>query len=105
MTHFQKEVLSYLFANVPVGYQFFVAFLVAGCRKLDHLMRSKIVTKMMGVQDDAAIALLTITISSSYSLFIAIRLVGQEFATVCCTVAIDFILHLKFLYLSLKFCL
>ena len=102
MTHLQKEVLSYLFANVPVGYQFFVAFLVAGCRELDHLIRSKIVTKMMGVQDDAAIALLTITISSNYSLFIAIRLVGEEFATVCCTVAIDFIMHLKMTYQIIK---
>ena len=57
---------------------------------------------MIGVQDDAAIALLTITINSSYSLFIAIRLVGEEFTTLCCTEAIDFIMHLKMTYQIIK---
>ena len=102
LANIQKEVLSNLFKIFPAGWQFFVPFLVAGARELDKRVRSKLVTKMMGVQDEPAIVLVTIIISTAYSLFIAIRLVGAELSTVCCTLAIDAILHFKATYKIIK---
>ena len=90
-----REILSYLFTNAPDGFQFLIPFLVAGCRELDANIRSKLVNKMLLMEDEKAIALHEIIWSSEWSLFIAIRLVGEEFATVCCAVAIVFVLHLK----------
>ena len=62
---------------------------------MDKRIRSKLVTKMMGVLDETAKALITIHVSSGYSFFIAIKLVGAEIATIVSTVAIDFLLHSK----------
>ena len=90
-----REFYSFLFTNAPYGFQFLVPFLVAGVRELDKKLRSKIVKKMILVQDEAAIALFAVNVCSEYSFFIAIRLVGASFATVCSTVVIDFALHLK----------
>ena len=95
MANIQKEVLSNLFKVFPAGWQFLVPFLVAGAREIDKRVRSKLVTKIMGVQDEPAIALVTIIVSTAYSFFIAIRLVGAEFSTVCCMLAIDTIIHFK----------
>ena len=95
ITLVQKELLSYLFANFPLGYQFFVVFMVAGCRELDKRVRAKLVTKMMGVLDESAVALLGVLVSSDYSFFMAIRLVGAEVATICCNVTMDLFLHAK----------
>ena len=69
--------------------------MVAGLRDLDMRIRSKFVTKMMGEKDEAATAVVAVGTSVDYSTFIAIRVVGAEFATICCTVAIDFVLHLR----------
>ena len=99
-----REILSYLFAESPADLQFLVPFMVAGCRELDKRIRSKLVTKMMGVQDEPASALIAIYISTIYSTFIAIRLVGAQFSTVCCTIAIDFVLHSKMTYQIIKEC-
>ena len=90
-----RECLSYLYANVQVEFQFLVPFMVAGCRDLDKRVLSKLVTKMMGVQDEAATALVVTAVASGYSFFMSIRLVGAEFATLCCTIFIDFFLHLR----------
>ena len=95
MAIFLREIISYIFAKVPDTIQFLVPILLAGCRELDKRSRSKLVTKIMGVQDEAAAVLVAITISSVYSFFIAIRLVGSTYATICSTLIIDFCLHLK----------
>ena len=50
---------------------------------------------MMGQQDEPATALVSITISCVYGFFIAVRLTGATLATICCTVAIDLVLHLN----------
>ena len=92
---FLKEVLSFLFANIPSGYQFFVIFMVAGCREFDKRVRAKLITKMMGALDESAVALLGVLVSSDYSFFMAIRLVGAEVATICCNVTMDLFLHAK----------
>ena len=49
VANIQKEVLSNLFKVFPAGWQFFVPFLVAGAREIDKRIRSKLVTKIMGV--------------------------------------------------------
>ena len=90
-----REILSYLFDSFPPSFQFLVPFLVAGCREFDKRLLSKLVTKMMGAQDEAATTLVTILMSSSYSFLIAVRLVGSTYATICSAVAIDFCIHLK----------
>ena len=90
-----KEILSSLFINPPGGFQFLIPFLIVGWRELDKRVILKVVKKMMGELNEGAAALIAISIGSDYSFFIAIRLVGAELATVCCTVAIDFALHLR----------
>ena len=104
VSNVQREVLNSLFTNVPVEFQFLVPFAVAVCRELDKQVRLKLITKMMGVLNKAATALLEINVNAVYSFFIAIRLVEAEFNTVCCTVAIDFILHLVTTYKIIKEC-
>ena len=96
----QNEVLSFLFSNVPISFQFLVAFLVAACRELDKRVRSKMVDNMMGEQDEPAKALISITISGTYGFFIAVRLAGASFLTVVCVLAIDFFLLLKIFTLT-----
>ena len=59
---------------------------------------------MMRVQDEVATVLLEIHTSSAYSLFIAIRLVGASFSATCCSVAIDFFLHLRITLQIIKEC-
>ena len=98
----QNNVLIYFFVNFPAGIQFPVAFIFAAFRELDKKVQSRLVSRMMGNQDESSAALLTVNISSRWSLFIAIRLVGAEIATICCTVAIDLILHMRQTYISIK---
>ena len=90
---FQNEFLSYLFSNLSTTFQFLVPFFVAACREFDKRVRTKLVNKMMGKQDEPASALLAITVSSFYTFFMAIRLTGATYATVSCFVSIDFMLH------------
>ena len=89
----QNEVLSLLFANAPSGFQFLVIILVIGCHKFDWKVRSRLITKMMGKLDETAMVLLSVNVDVLYSIFIAVRLVGAELATVCCSVVLGFIFH------------
>ena len=98
----QNEILSSLFTNVPVNIQFIVPFMLAACREFDKRMRSKLVKRMMGQLDDSATALLGITISTTYSFFVAIRLAGATIETVFCFVFIDFVLHSRITYTLIK---
>ena len=98
----QKEILSYLFANAPFGFQFLVPFLVAGCRELDKHVKSKLMNKMNGSQDESAKVLVAVQVSCQFSFFIAIRLVDASLLTICSTVAIDSVLHLKMTYEIIK---
>ena len=94
----QNEVLSFLFANAPAGFQFLVVFLLVACQKFDMKLRTKLLTKMMGKINEEAMAILTIDINVLYSSFIAVRLTGAEWATVCTSVLAGFILHLQLTY-------
>ena len=91
----QKEVLSYLFVNLPAKLQFIVTFVIAACKEFDMKVRSKMVHKMMGDLDEPASILLAVTVNSAYGFFVAIRLVGAELSTVCCAIGIDFFLHIR----------
>lgn len=104
MTVIGREVLTYLFDHPPFEIQFVIPWMVAGAREIDKRLHSKAVTKMMGVQDEPASALIAIYISTIYSTFIAIRLVGAQFSTICCTIAIDLVLHSKMTYQIIKEC-
>ena len=97
-----NEVLSYLFTNLPINLQFLVAFMIAMIREADERLRTKLVNKMMGKLDESATALLTVSISSHYSFFIAIRLVGASFETICCFVLIELGLHSGATYKIIK---
>ena len=90
-----REGLALLFFYFPEGFQFLVAFIIAGCRDLDKRVRSNMVTKITGIQDEASTVLLVVIISSVWGLFIASRLLASEILTICCVTAIDFALHLK----------
>ena len=69
-----REILSNLFANAPLGFQFLIPFLVAGCREIDANIRSKLVTKMMLVKDERSITLHEIIVISEWSFFIGIEI-------------------------------
>ena len=101
-TIIQNELLSQLFFSIPTNLQFLVPIIVAAFREFDTFMRSKLVDKMMGNQDEPAAALLEIIVNSIYAFFFAIRLAESELSTVGCVVAIDFILHLKMTYQIVK---
>ena len=94
----QNEVLSLLFVNAPSGFQFLVIILLMGCHKFDWKIRSKLIGKMMGQVDETALVLLSVNVDVLYSIFIAVRLVGAELATVCCSVVIGFVLHFILTY-------
>ena len=98
MMGIQNEILSYLFATAPLELQFLVPFLVAGCHKGDMKVRVKLITKMMGEHDGPAMTLLTTNVNVLYSGFITVRLVGAEWSTICSTVVIGFVVHLKLTY-------
>ena len=97
-----KEVLAYFFANPPATYQFLVPFMIAGCREVDKYFRATLITRMMGMQNESAAILNAINVSSGYSLFIAIRIVGAEFSTIFCIMAIDFFFNLRTAYGKIK---
>ena len=101
-TLYLKEFLAYLFIFPPGGFQFLVPFIITVCRELDERIRSKIVSKMMGVKDEVATVLVTVVVICGYAPFMAIKLVGAEFATICCAVAIDFVLHMKTTFKIIK---
>ena len=98
----QNDVLTFLFTNFLSELQFLVAFMVAGCREFDKRVRTKMVNMMMGEEDEPATALISITISSTYSFFIALRLTGANIETVFCFLAIDFFLHSRMTYKLIK---
>ena len=89
------ELLAHLFLNPPAGLQFLWPFIMATCREIDARIRSKLIDKIMGDQDEPAAALNDISVNTTYSLFIAIRLVDAEVATVYCLVILEFVLHLR----------
>ena len=99
---FQNEVLSFLFANAPAGSQFLVVFLLAACQKLDIKLRSKFIFKMIGSENEAGMVILAADVNIMYSTFIAIRLVGAEWATVYCSVVVGFVSHLWMTYRIVK---
>ena len=92
------ELLDTLFNELPLSYQFFVAFMVAACRELDKRVMSKLVNEMTENQDENAEALVTIIISSYYSFFIAVRLTEATALTIFCFLFIDSALHTKLTY-------
>ena len=96
------EIFKHLFANPPLGLQFLVPFMVAGFRELDTYLRSRLITKMMGITNESATSLNSIHVSSLYTVFIAIRIVGTKFTTILCSIAVDFFLHLKTAYKIVK---
>ena len=57
---------------------------------------------MVGDQDEPATALNDISLNATYSMFFAVRVADAEVATVCCLVAIEFILHLRMTYQIIK---
>ena len=99
---FQNEVLSFLFVNSYAELQFLVVFLLAACQKFDTKLRSKLIHKIMGNENEAGIAILAADINIMYSTFIAIRLVRAELATVCCSVVVGFASHLWMTYRIIK---
>ena len=93
-----KEVLSYLFKNLPVEWQFSVAFMITAFREVDFYVRSLMLKKMTGDLDESSTALLTISVNIFMGVFLAIRLAGATLATLFCFVASDFFIHLKMTY-------
>ena len=65
-------------------------------------VRARLLIKMMGEQDGPAMALLTINVNVLYAGFITVRLVGAEWSTICSSVVIGFVIHLRLTYQIIK---
>ena len=89
-----NEILSYVFKNLPTEVQFLVAFLIAGCREFDLRVRAKIITNMMGEEDETGMAFNDIIVDVHYANFVSTRLDEAELTSILCFVAIDFGYHL-----------
>ena len=74
------------------------SFVVPCFGVINKRVLTKLVHKMAGSDNESANVLLGMNINVHYALFIAIRLSGSHISTVSCTVAIDFILHLRMAY-------
>ena len=99
-----NQIIMFIWNKFPIGFQFPIAFIIAGCQELDKRVRSYLVSKMIGIIDESAAALLAINVGTRWSFFVSIRLVGTEFTTILCVVAIGFLLHLKMTYQIIKEC-
>ena len=99
---FQNEVHSFLFMNAPDGFQFLVVIVLAGCQKFDMKVRLKLLNDMIGKHNESGIAILKVDHSVMYSIFISVRLVGAELATICCSVVVGFVQHFLMTYQIIK---
>ena len=93
-----REGVSFLFKALPGYLQWITALLIPLLKRLDTFVQSRFVNRMLGGQDEASKVLLGLSINSAYSFFIAVRLPDAELITVCCIVAVDFLLQLKITY-------
>lgn len=105
----QNDSLSLLFVNVPCSFQVVVIMLVIGCQKFDMKFQlprqnncEKLISKMMGQNNETAMVLPSVNVGVLYSIFISVRLVGAELATVCCSVVIGFVSHFIMTYHIIK---
>ena len=94
----QKDILTLVFKTTPFNLEWLFAFVVPCFREINKRVLTKLVHKMAGSDNESANVLLGMNINVHYALFIAIRLSGSHISTVSCTVAIDFILHLRMAY-------
>ena len=102
LTIILNEVMSMLFINLPAHLQFLISFMMVACREFDLRVRSKLVDKMMGNQDEAATALLEILVNATYSFFIANKFPDAEISTIIFVIAIEFSLRLRLTYQVIK---
>ena len=100
----QNEILAFLFKNLPADWQWIMAFLIPSLREVDKWIRTKMVNKMAGTQDESARVLLGIAINLFYSLFVAIRFVGAEKETAFLIMTVDFVLHLRMTLQTIRIC-
>ena len=98
LTIILNEVMSILFINLPPYLQFLISFMMVACREFDLRVRSKLVDKMMGNQNEAATALLEILVNATYSFFVASRFPDEEITIIIFIIAIEFSLHLRMTY-------
>ena len=92
------EAISMLFKAIPPYLQWVVPLLIPTLKYCDTWASSKIINKMTGGRDEASKVLLGITINTTYSTFVAARIIGAETITVCFFVVVDFVLQLQMTY-------
>ena len=94
----QRDVISMVFKIIPAYIQWIFAVLVPALREMNRRVLSKLVDKMIGCDDEMANVLLNMNVNVFYAFFVAVRLSSSEIATVVCTIAVDFLLHLRITY-------
>ena len=90
-----REGISIVFKALSGDWQWIIAFLILLLKRFETFVQSRLVNRMLGGQDEASKVLLGLSINSAYSFLIAVRLPDAEIITVCCIVAVDFLLQLK----------
>ena len=96
------SILSGLYVTVPSQFQFLMAIAIFGFREVDKRLRSKVITKMMGQQDEQASIFLAIRVLSRYSFFFTISLVGSHLATLITTIGMGLYFHSKATYQTIR---
>ena len=98
----QNEVIAFMFKNLPSMLQWIMAFIIPALKELDKYVRTRMVNKMAGCNDEAATVLLGVAINLLYAMIIAVRFVGAETITVVLIMMVEFAHHLIMTYQSIK---
>ena len=93
-----REVMSVLFKILPDYLQWIIAFLIPLLRMSETSVRSRLVNKMTGGQEEASHVLLELAINAMYSFFVAVRLPDAEITTVFFIIAIEHFLLMQLSY-------
>ena len=93
-----REGVSILFKVLQGHPQWVIAFLIPFLKSFEKSLRSNLVNRMTGGQDEVSQFLVGLSVVTHYAFFIAVRLPKAEKITVCFFIAVDFFLQLKMTY-------
>ena len=91
----QNKVLSMIFRKLGnSNAQCVMAVLIPASKILTQRFLSKVLHRLVGIENETVNVLLTVSVNFSYGWFVATKLVDAEIATVFCTVVVEFLMQL-----------
>ena len=95
---FQNDFLTFGFEAIIGPPQLLFAFLIPAAKAINKVVLIKLVSAMVGNEDDMANILMGVRLNIHYALFVAIRMDGAENLTIAGVVIVDLLLHSKMAY-------